>query len=104
MSEVIVKFPVFVAPEGERFVFPGLFSTSDGEVNYSWEQCRKICLALGVTEEKEPLIVPVIDDSLTFPRVIATMTGRGLMHGRTEVWMISGPTFDEFVAKMEITK
>lgn len=93
-----VKFPVFADKQGNRFVFPGLYSSSDG-ATVSWGYCRQIEVALGVAEEKERLCVPVEDGMLNFPHVKAEAGSRGFMHGSGEVYLIGGPEYDRVAAE-----
>lgn len=93
MTTDTVRFPVFRDDKGNRFVFPGLYSSNDRTA--SWEARLHIRLALHVEEEKEPLVVPVDDDGdLAFPHLPADAISPGFAHGGSTVWIIGGPEFD----------
>jgi hypothetical protein len=90
-----IKFPVFVDNRGNRFVFPGLYSSIEEGKSVDWFFCRKICCALGVTEEKEPLRVEKDEAGvMTFEHVKAEAGGPGFAHGSGNVYLIGGPEFD----------
>jgi hypothetical protein len=95
-----VTFPVFKTDNGDRLVFPKLyFDDEDGrftEYN-TWAHRRRIEMALGVTEEKERLVVPVVDGQLILSHVAADALHPGFEHGGSAVWLISGPHYDKIV-------
>jgi hypothetical protein len=87
-----VRYPVFRDKNGNRFVFPSVYSFESQSA--SWSYCRGICAALGVEEEADTLNVVPEDGFLNFPRVVASAGSSGFEHGSSEVWLIGGPEFD----------
>jgi len=94
-----VRYPVFRDKNGNRFVFPGVYSY-EGQ-SAGWAYCRQICAALRVEEEKDTFdVVPDDEGMLNFSRVVASAGSSGFRHGSSEVWLIGGPEFDA-VANVE---
>lgn len=93
-----VKFPVFADKQGNRLVFPGLYSSNEGDT-VSWMFCRQICAALGLSEEKDRLVVQCAGGDICFPHVKAQAGHPGFAHGSGEVLLIGGPTFDAIAAE-----
>lgn len=88
-----LRFPVFSDKQGNRFVFPAVYSHQDKSAE--WGYRRAICAALGVTEEPETFdVIPETDGSLSFPHLVADATSGGFRHGGSQVWLIGGPKFD----------
>jgi hypothetical protein len=85
------NFPVFVDRSGNRFIFPGLYSSETHDRTVSWSQCISIQCALGVTQEKENFVV----DSSGYEYVSSDAMSSGFAHGGTTVHLIGGPLFDE---------
>ncbi|RUW56377.1 hypothetical protein [Mesorhizobium sp. M8A.F.Ca.ET.021.01.1.1] len=97
----LVSFPVFKDAMGNRFVFPGVYKGSqDWSAPTLWAYCRQMEVALGVTQEAENFEIKCDEGGgLTFPHVPASAGSRGFAHGSAQVWIISGPTFDEISAE-----
>jgi hypothetical protein len=89
------KFPVFVDRRGNRFVFPGLYSSEAHDRTVSWAQCISIQCALDVTQEEDDLVV----DGWGYEFVSSDATSSGFAHGGTTVHLIGGPLFDEVKAE-----
>lgn len=95
-----VSYPVFNDRRGNRFVFPGLYSSDEDGKRASWGECMTICAALGVTHEKDHLIIPIEPDgTMLFEHVKCSAGSSGFMHGSSTVYLISGPDFDAVKAE-----
>jgi hypothetical protein len=96
-----VSFPVFKDRSGNRFIFPGVYEGTQGWSGTTlWSYCLQMQTALGVNQEKDNFeVTRDADGGLTFPHVPAEAGSSGFAHGGTQVWIISGPVFDEISAE-----
>lgn len=94
-EQLTISYPVFDSGDGNKFIFPGFFSSSDHERTATYGQCLSYELALGVVLEKERLEVVVQEDGmLNFPHVVAGVGHPGFAHGGADIYIVAGPTFD----------
>jgi hypothetical protein len=92
----VYKFPVFVDQKGNRFIFPGLYTSDIDGRSATWSYCLQLEIALKVKKEAETFdVVPGIGYSY----VESEATSPSFAHGGDIVHLIGGPLFDEVVAE-----
>lgn len=82
---------------GNRFIFPGLHFDKENTCYADiWAYCRKLCAALGVTEEQEKLVLEVDSGGyVSLTHVVTTIMSSGFLHGSETAWLIGGPEYEK---------
>ncbi len=88
-----MEYAVFNDGKGNRFVFPGIYS--DEEQSIEWGMCQQLEVFLKIKREDNLVVLPNEEGKYSFPVLVATAGHHNFAHGSTEIWIISGPTFDE---------
>lgn len=104
MKASVINYPVFRDIDGNRFILPSVYSSSNSDIGMStsslWTWCRRFEVALNVREEKYKFSAAVDSQGLmNFTRIVADVYGAGFAHGGSEVWIIGGPKFNEGLEK-----